>query len=156
MRLSGHPAIGSTMTKTATVIFLSAACMVGAADRWFQLTTIVTNVTPARLLHEAVTGGDVDEVRKLLDSGVSPNARWLTRRAYCQGPKDTWPTPLHLAASEGKQDIVALLIAKGADLNSRCRGKFDKPGLTPLHEAIRGKHEDVTLSTVKCNESDLL
>jgi len=42
-------------------------------------------------------------------------------------------TPLHLAASESRDDIVGLLIAEGVDINSK--GNHDS---TALHKATRG------------------
>ena len=40
-------------------------------------------------------------------------------------------SPLHNAAQEGRADIVALLIEKGADVNAK-----NNEGRTPLHEAV--------------------
>ncbi|MCD7459057.1 hypothetical protein HAX54_039918, partial [Datura stramonium] len=47
-------------------------------------------------------------------------------------------TEVHLAASEGCQDIVALLLEKGADVNSTYRW-----GRTPLSDAHNFGHEAV-------------
>ena len=47
-------------------------------------------------------------------------------------------TPLHVAAKWGKANMVALLLDKGANLESKTRD-----GLTPLHCAARSGHENV-------------
>ena len=47
-------------------------------------------------------------------------------------------TPIHVAAKWGKANMVALLLDKGANLESKTRD-----GLTPLHCAARSGHENV-------------
>jgi glutaminase len=49
-------------------------------------------------------------------------------------------TALHLAASEGHEQIIAYLIDKGVDLNPR-----DRWGNTPLNDAYKEKHEQTIL-----------
>lgn len=44
-------------------------------------------------------------------------------------PQASW-SPLHIAASAGREDIVTSLISKGAQLNS-----VNQNGCTPLHYA---------------------
>ena len=44
-------------------------------------------------------------------------------------------TPLHCATRSGHDQIVDLLIAKGADVSNKT-----KNGLTPLHMAAQGDH----------------
>lgn len=48
-------------------------------------------------------------------------------------------TPLHLAARNGNAEIVALLLARGANINVR-----DASGDTPLRLALKRQHLDVT------------
>jgi len=48
--------------------------------------------------------------------------------------------PIHNDAKEGINEIVELLIAKGADVNA----KGDAVGLTPLDAAIRGKQPETS------------
>ena len=47
-------------------------------------------------------------------------------------------TPMHEAAQLGRADIIELLLANGAEINS-----VDDAGRTPLVFAIRGKHDDL-------------
>ena len=47
-------------------------------------------------------------------------------------------TPLHLAAEYGRNQVVELLIAKGADVNAE-----DEDGETPLNRAIKVKQTDL-------------
>jgi ankyrin repeat protein len=80
----------------------------------------------SRDLRDAISNGDLDEARKLLDDGVDVNA----------GDKDGM-TPLHSAVWEGNSEMAALLLARGAKVNARAEG-----GYTPLHTAaLRGNSE---------------
>lgn len=49
-------------------------------------------------------------------------------------------TSLHLAARQGRKDVVELLLADGANINARLVGW---PGWTPLHEAATANHKEV-------------
>ena len=64
----------------------------------------------------------------LIDKGANVNAR-----------DDTATTPLHNAAIGGHNEIVELLIAKGADVNSKGLGGVN----TPLHNAIMKRHKEI-------------
>ena len=67
-------------------------------------------------LVEASEGGDLDEVRRLLDAGADHDAvDELSRSAA------------HYAAAKGHLEIVQLLRARGANLDGR-----DFEGLTPF------------------------
>jgi ankyrin repeat protein len=70
-------------------------------------------------LHYAVSYGQTNAVKLLLDKGADADARnyWLQ-------------TPLHVAASLGSIEVVRVLVAGGADLNAQGSG-----GYTPLDEA---------------------
>jgi len=66
-------------------------------------------------LADAARVGDVKEVEKYLAKGADVNAQWFGR------------TPLHVAADEGKTEVIVFLLAKGADINAK--SKFDKTAL---------------------------
>jgi ankyrin repeat protein len=76
-------------------------------------------------IHEAVMAEDVEKVKLLLKNTPSlANAR----SKYTNFP------PLHLAVIRGNTEIVAALLAAGADVNAG-----DDSGKTPLHLASSGK-----------------
>lgn len=102
-------------------------------------------------LHSAVRAGHEDVVKLLIDKGADVNAK-----------NNNGQSPIDLAASNGHGDIGELLQVKAAEtsihwaaiLGSLTKVKAlveggtdvnieDKNCQTPLHEAIRNKHEDV-------------
>ncbi len=70
-------------------------------------------------IHDAARQGDVENVNRLLDQGVAPDAR-----------DKTGETPLFSASVAGKADVAAILVKRGAAIESR-----NDRGLTPLHGA---------------------
>mmetsp|Transcript_73050 Transcript_73050/g.171307 ORF Transcript_73050/g.171307 Transcript_73050/m.171307 type:complete len:626 (-) Transcript_73050:144-2021(-) len=72
----------------------------------------------------AALEGDVEELKKLLSAGYNVNAGDYDRR-----------TAIHIAASEGREEAVTVLLAHKADPTV-----VDRWGHTPLDEAIRGGH----------------
>ena len=107
--------------------------------------------------HRAAKDGDVGALRRELENGVSPNilspGRWRPLHHLCSrgdnpearvdclhvlleagadihAPDDPQRTPLHYAASQSNEEVVAALLEAGADMN---RG--DIHGETPLHRA---------------------
>ena len=79
-------------------------------------------------IHDAIMNGNIDEVQWQLDAGVDVNEE-----------SSKGLTPLHYAASAGHNDIVELLIERGANVNATDSGK----GATPLDYAHWGDHEEV-------------
>ncbi len=80
---------------------------------------------PSRLemideLLQACGKGELDEVNRILDSGVSPSS--ANRIGY---------TPLMSAASSYRVEVLKVLLARGADPNSRT-----SDGLSALHCAV--------------------
>lgn len=73
-----------------------------------------------RSLHEAVVRGDLEETVKLLDLGTDIESK----------DPGSGASALHYAVMKGRMPIVDLLLARGADVNSRTRN-----GTTPLHTA---------------------
>lgn len=78
-------------------------------------------------IHEATEEGDVHSVRELLRSEPRLVDSFLGD-----------DQPLHLAAWQGHEDIVALLLECGANVNAQGDG-----GKTPLHYAIAKSHHNV-------------
>ena len=72
-------------------------------------------------LHSAARGGHIEIVRLLLDNGASPSIRTRT---------EDEDTPLHIATLNGREIVVGLLIAAGADINAQ-----NAFGNAPIHEA---------------------
>lgn len=79
------------------------------------------------LLH-AVDRGDSTAVSSLLSRDIDPNIRFPI----------VGSRPLILAAAKGHQEMVELLLDRGASVDAS-----DYTGWTPLHAAIYGGHADV-------------
>jgi len=75
-------------------------------------------------------------VELLIANGADVNAKG-TRRWYFSGESDF--TPLHYAAELGHKDIAELLVASGANIETKT--KFG--GYTQLHFAAGKGHKDV-------------
>eukprot|EP01063_Lacrimia_lanifica_P014565 TRINITY_DN2112_c1_g1_i1.p1 TRINITY_DN2112_c1_g1~~TRINITY_DN2112_c1_g1_i1.p1 ORF type:complete len:750 (+),score=123.41 TRINITY_DN2112_c1_g1_i1:662-2911(+) len=81
----------------------------------------------ATALCHCASRGDVEQLRELLNRGVSPDVADYDKR-----------TPLHTAAEEGHLFTVQLLLDFGANVNPR-----DRWGHTPLWGALSNVHNDV-------------
>ena len=79
-------------------------------------------------IHEAVQDGNIEAVKQHLAAGTDVNGT---------GEELGW-TPLHLAAYKGQNEIVELLIAKGANVNAK-----NDIGETPLDFAIQLKSTEI-------------
>ena len=80
-------------------------------------------------IHQAVKDGNIEVIKQRLAAGTDVDE------------KDVDLTPLHFAAVHGRKEIAALLIAEGADVNTK-----DRWGKTPLHfAASKGQKEVATL-----------
>ena len=79
--------------------------------------------TPDPPLFTFIRHGDINEVRRILDEGSNANSE-------CRGK-----SALHWAADNGFENIAALLIERGADLNGR-----DSSAMTALHWAAFEDH----------------
>lgn len=73
----------------------------------------------------AAQAGDVAKIRSLIDNGYSPN----------QTDENGGTTGLHVAASTGNLQIIAILYKAGADINQR-----DNVGSTALENAAERDH----------------
>ena len=80
-------------------------------------------------LIQAVSKGDLEQVRLLISQGVDVNAAAADK---------VGSTPLQRAAAGGNKNVVELLIAKGADVNAK-----NRVGWTPLHLATIPGHKNI-------------
>ena len=103
---------------------IAAVLVVGCATT--QQPEPPTAEAPDISIHEAAEEENIEAVKQHLAAGTDVNAKDEGRGNA---------TPLHLATVSGHKEIVALLIAEGADVNA----KIDD-GKTPLDYAILFKH----------------
>lgn len=82
----------------------------------------------AEEIHDAAQQGDLAKIKMLLEK----NPELLSARS------ENEKTPLHFAAQGGHEEIVDLLIAKGADVNAKNIAKE-----TPLHYAAAMGYKEV-------------
>ena len=81
-------------------------------------------------IHAAAQDGDLERVKALLKDKpdlISSKSSW-----------NPCGTTLHYAASNGRKDVVELLLANKADVNAK-----DDDGKTPLHSASENGHKEV-------------
>lgn len=103
------------------------------ADKRF----VIANLQVA--LETAVDSGAVDE------SAV----RTILLQVSAHASQDGDDTPLHLAAASGQEQIVRVLLAKGADKDA-----LNSKGRTPLHLAVESAHLP-TLSAILAAHPDI-
>ncbi len=84
-------------------------------------------------LLETVRNGSIDDCRKLLNKGLSPNSA-----------DDTGQTALMVAAMTNRIDIAKLLIERGGDVN-----KSSASGLTALHYAALENYDQMARLLLK-------
>ncbi|MFD0888463.1 ankyrin repeat domain-containing protein, partial [Streptosporangium algeriense] len=91
-------------------------------------------ITGQRLM-AAVTGGEVEEVRRLIAAGDAVDERFPVVNGF-----NDVHTPLLVAARDGHTEIARLLLEAGADVNA-VEPTF---GAVPLHKAVYNGHVDLT------------
>ncbi len=127
--------------------------VVGCLANFLQAASPDQNKLDQELIARA-RGGDVAQVKALLDKGADPNARGGIARplqiaasggrlemmkalidhgANVNGKSPTGGTALHAGAIQGGVDVVRFLLARGADPKAA-----NDRGETPLHMAVTG------------------
>ncbi|XP_054768825.2 E3 ubiquitin-protein ligase MIB2-like [Lytechinus pictus] len=91
-------------------------------------------------LADAVHQDNQRIVKYMLERGADPNT------TNTKGGR----SPLHIATSKGNTQCLKLLLAKGANPN-----KQDDVGDTPLHDAIRKTHKEITELLINARNVDL-
>jgi len=81
----------------------------------------------SELILRATINNDLNQLRQLLDKGISPNV--MTQEGW---------TPLMLAASNGNEDAVEMLISKGADVTAA-----DSEGKSAFDHALENGHREI-------------
>ncbi|GMN43442.1 hypothetical protein TIFTF001_012643 [Ficus carica] len=84
-------------------------------------------VDPGVRLMYSANEGDLEGINELLDSGIDVNFRDIDDR-----------TALHVAACQGLNDVVQLLLERGANVDTK-----DRWGSSPLSDAIHYHNHDV-------------
>ena len=92
-----------------------------------EVAAVARNPTMVTPLHSAVSSGNVEVTRELLQRGAPVNAR----------QQHGW-TPLHAAAQNGNLEILELLLQSGADASIK-----NEEGVTALDLARKHGHGDV-------------
>lgn len=82
-------------------------------------------------IHRAANRGDLEGLRKFLAEGIAVNVKADTFL------EEGW-TPLHYAAFGGRDEVVKLLLERGASVDARSQA-----GTTALHEAAWGGHAQI-------------
>lgn len=90
----------------------------------FRNENVTEDWSTSEEIFTAVVNGDVDNIRKLLESGVNPSLSDSEQM-----------TPLHFAVDRGYLEIVKLLIQNGANVN-----QANSDGQTPLMIAVTCEH----------------
>ena len=97
-----------------TMLSLAAVCMLAVTGvsaneiELFETNEVATLSAEPNALCKAVMKGDVDAVKKLIESGEDLNKRSLGM------------APIHFAARYNQAEVLGLLIENGAKVNKRC------------------------------------
>lgn len=83
---------------------------------------VLRSLRPATRLKKAIRGNDAAEILRII--GKNPDAANARDSEF-------HATPLHWAVIDNRPELARLLIANGAEINTR-----DKHGMTPLHKAV--------------------
>lgn len=101
------PKSNPSLTKKQLMYFFGVALIGLAIANYYKFPILsALGFTPREMFEKGINQGDLEIVKKYLDKGVSPNSR-----AY------NGNTLLHWSVSNGKADVVNLLIERGANLH---------------------------------------
>ncbi|KAL3864058.1 hypothetical protein ACJMK2_005767 [Sinanodonta woodiana] len=96
---------------------------------------VLKEIEEEKKLVEAAKSGNLEDVKRLLEAGVSPDASEYNRSLFYKS--QNYMTPLQYAAVNGYTDLVRLLLQYKADVDAKDR--FD---VTALHMAAEKGHTD--------------
>ena len=127
--------------KNLLLTTIAAMVLVGCVPMKLQKTKAIpiqqaeppTVEAPDILIHEAAMQRNLEVVKQHIAAGADVNAKGK------EGVYGDGATPVWHAASGGKNEMVELLIAKGADINLSAKWM----GTTSLHEAALSGHKKV-------------
>ncbi len=137
----GHPEIARLFALRAAPLDLFEACAVGALDRVADLVAAdpatIDSFAPDGFFPLALAAffGHADVVRFLLDHGASVGLAARNAQRV---------TALHAAAARRDEDLVEMLLERGADPDARQEG-----GVTALHEAAASDDETIARMLVE-------
>jgi len=97
-----------------------------------MLVALAVSAAEVPELFKAAGAGDQDTVERLLDAGADP-----------EGRVPSGATALIVAAQNGYDPIVVVLLAAGADGNAATSGDAAQAGRTALHFAAQNGHQEV-------------
>jgi Ankyrin repeats (3 copies) len=105
-----------------------------------QPVAVTPHAVPALSLQAAIAKGDYANALKMIEGGTDIEAK----------DPGAGASALHYAVMKGEMPMVALLVQRGADVNSRT-----KSGTTPLHTAVLyGRYEIVEYLLDKGSDID--
>eukprot|EP01122_Echinamoeba_exundans_P001139 TRINITY_DN11101_c0_g1_i1.p1 TRINITY_DN11101_c0_g1~~TRINITY_DN11101_c0_g1_i1.p1 ORF type:complete len:216 (-),score=42.91 TRINITY_DN11101_c0_g1_i1:27-674(-) len=107
--------------------------------KWFKEATIA-NMYLISEIHDAAAKGKVD----ILKHCIEENHQDVDEQDQAQN------TPLHWAASSGKDEAIKYLLEKGANINAR-----NKLGDTALHRAVWRSHLSTVQILLDCPDVDV-
>jgi len=121
--VSADPSLIDAHSRTGDSAILTAVY-----HRQKEIVNLLVARGAAMTLFDACAAGEIERVERLLESSD----------ASINGLSGDGWTPLHLAAYFGHPKVVELLLAAGADVNTRSRNPNAN---TPLHAALAGNHK---------------